>query len=1066
MLNDNEKRVIALIEQDIAYSDYFFRRVKNLKWFYLLKGKGFFLPQNIPQSRNNEFLFWNVLDYLERVSEQLEHNSQYGKELIDAINSIVQFSLHNKKINNYHIWRSCIKITKNLPNEIIKGNLNIKELSTWLDVWSSHSIGASYIISDIAETLLPKFFHDDYKPDYKYADLIIDVITRIKPSGKVRYLNQREDVVFLGQTYGIKEVFQRYSDLIGERSSLKALYILADRLNQALKFKQRRSYAIIEFEDEVFKILVARVELETGKIGFKEGFYNCIVKQYSQEQLQGVDRENDLYAFYHIEPANDLTQFYFEAINKNDMVSSIQEKLPSEIQWTKDKTFKQKIEDIFKRLNSDYSDIWLKSLLDGGREHTTDVDAILIIILRDVLLAKCKTIPSDGLKILESFLGEKYQFPVFRRLVLLCVDNYWTEYLELLDQVIELIPDILEKSDFEVELQDILWNHNSSFSPELKIKLKSLIDNVPDYYRKEGEKLSAYWKFKWLSPLRDNPDFQSLYQDAKQKAEPKDDKPYKPERSSFKSGVVIHRPPISKEEILQKSVADLVKYLSEFEGADFWHGAFEGEPDKEGLAEALRSAVIDDPKKFTYEINAFFDVGYFYLYRILWGLKDAWRAGKDLDWKKIFDFYEKYLAKGEAKILEEVTQAQEGDSQKGIYIWVVDEIVDLIREGCSNDERAFEIKYFDKVDLLFDQIFPLLKCEDHPDIQRDPLSYAMSTTLGKTVMAYVSFSLRVARATTKIPENWGKDKFERFLSKGIEGYIWLGCYLPQISYLDKEFAKLKIEYFDGKSTDDFKWQMFMEGYLYGSKVYGDLYPLMRENYTKALYLEKGFEEDVDKQLVEHICIGYLQLDETLNPSKEDIGDSLFGKLLLSAGRLGKQDRWIKVVDFFWMNTKQTIKESTEEEEDYELSSLNNKKILDFWSWSFNNQRIAKENLGEKYGSFLGRISELTILLDKIDDEKEKWLLLSAPYVEQETSFFIEYLTKFEDKESIERIGRIYLAVLEHATPEYRREDIELIVRRMYDKGNRQDAENICNTYGRRGVHFLKPIWEEYQKKGI
>jgi len=27
-----------------------------------------------------------------------------------------------------------------------------------------------------------------------------------------------------------------------------------------------------------------------------------------------------------------------------------------------------------------------------------------------------------------------------------------------------------------------------------------------------------------------------------------------------------------------------------------------------------------------------------------------------------------------------------------------------------------------------------------------------------------------------------------------------------------------------------------------------------------------------------------------------------------------------------------------------------------------------------------------------------------------------------------------------------------------------DAEAICNTYGRRGVHFLRPIWEEYQEK--
>ena len=122
-------------------------------------------------------------------------------------------------------------------------------------------------------------------------------------------------------------------------------------------------------------------------------------------------------------------------------------------------------------------------------------------------------------------------------------------------------------------------------------------------------------------------------------------------------------------------------------------------------------------------------------------------------------------------------------------------------------------------------------------------------------------------------------------------------------------------------------------------------------------------------------------------------------------------------------------------------------------------------MGEEYNSFLGKIAELTILLDKIDEEKEGWLLQSAPHIDcfHNAAFFIEYLAKFKDPESIKRIGKIYKKVLEDTTPTYSQEDIELIICRIYEKGNYNDAEAICNTYGRRGIHFLKPVWAKYHK---
>src|SRR6185312_8018891 len=229
---------------------------------------------------------------------------------------------------------------------------------------------------------------------------------------------------------------------------------------------------------------------------------------------------------------------------------------------------------------------------------------------------------------------------------------------------------------------------------------------------------------------------------------------------------------------------ELIKYFGEFKGADFWRGTFDGEPDKEGLAETLQAVVKDNPKKFTDELSLFLKADYFYLHRVLRGIKEAWVSGKDIDWLNVLNFFVAYLGRGKDDILKEAFQAQGDDSGKGLYLWIVEDIVDLFESASKDDARAIDPKYFELVDQVFDLVFPLLKGETHPDTQRDALSYALNTTLGRTIMAFISFSLRVARATKKIIPEWGPLKYERYFALGVDAFIWFGANLPQMRYLD------------------------------------------------------------------------------------------------------------------------------------------------------------------------------------------------------------------------------------------------------------------------------------------
>ena len=191
-----------------------------------------------------------------------------------------------------------------------------------------------------------------------------------------------------------------------------------------------------------------------------------------------------------------------------------------------------------------------------------------------------------------------------------------------------------------------------------------------------------------------------------------------------------------------------------------------------------------------------------------------------------------------------------------------------------------------------------------------------------------------------------------------------------------------------------------------------------------------------------------------------------GRILAEAILYTERDRWLETAEHFWQCTSRTRRKEGKGEEPPEETK---KRILDFWAWTYREQGFVESRLNDKYPTFLNRMAQLTILLDRIDEEKERWLLLCAPHVDQHhgITFFLEYLSDFEDEGSIKRVGKIYRKVLENTTPTFEQEDIQLIVEKLYKVGQndpavKKDADEICDTYGRRRFHFLKPIWDKYR----
>ena len=107
----------------------------------------------------------------------------------------------------------------------------------------------------------------------------------------------------------------------------------------------------------------------------------------------------------------------------------------------------------------------------------------------------------------------------------------------------------------------------------------------------------------------------------------------------------------------------------------------------DGMSDILRSVVQSDPGKFTDELNPFLKSSYLYIYDILWGIKDAWKDKKQINWDKLLDFIEKYIKRNEFWQNQLKT---EGSHWSADHEWVLRQIGEIIQEGTKDDSWAFD----------------------------------------------------------------------------------------------------------------------------------------------------------------------------------------------------------------------------------------------------------------------------------------------------------------------------------------------------------------------------------------
>lgn len=332
----------------------------------------------------------------------------------------------------------------------------------------------------------------------------------------------------------------------------------------------------------------------------------------------------------------------------------------------------------------------------------------------------------------------------------------------------------------------------------------------------------------------------------------------------------------------------------------------------------------------------------------------------------------------------------------------------------------------------------------------DIINTTLNSPLGKVFSAMILFSLRYARLYNKDKdERWNESikkvfdaRLDRQFESSLEFSVILGEYLRNLMYLDKKWVVENINILFPKDIEN-HWEASFTGYLfYSDSLYKEIYYLFRkeEHYIKAIKAD-FVNENATKRLVEHICIGYIEGWEQL-----DNGKSLIVKLLENSN----PKQVSEIVHFFNWRLSKSIAE--------DLSI----KIKTLWKEIF---EIASRNEEKpEFKKLFSNLSKWLCLVNEIDDDVFKWANTSASYVGEyfNTVDFIENLSKHVEK-TPDKVGALYLEMLNNCVilPDYPQDEVEKIVETLYQKGQKEYADNICNKYGENGFYFLKDLYKKY-----
>lgn len=1019
LTKEQAKFALELVDSDVSYMEYFFKKVDNTVWFNILSQKGYFNHLNNPsplQSENGFATpFWQPLIFLEKLSLKIKNGQEL--ELIDEILKIIEIVSQYPK-DNYHTWYSFISILINLPNNSIS-----TKILDFIPIWLKSEFNITLVSSEICTDLLIKFLSDNpTNDDIIKAEVILKHCFSIEKNDTIF---QKSDSIDKKSYYSITSMYHlkksfRINNLVNRIIAFCSNDIIFQIADNLKKLRLDFSHGInlyFEFDGQKKNV---KIFIENKNINvFLEG-------ESHQEQILDFEKYNE----------EETKQILLAALNNLNI------KIESN-----DRNVEIATHAILYGSYSEFLGTPISKLQEDFYHSENEIE-VFTLILRDLLDEKAKQEKPDTIQILQQFISDiTYRLAVFRRISLFVIAENWETTKSIFW---EQIKNNDEKSYFlNSQYYEDIYYLLSKNQVYLTIREIEILENIIEVgpknkNRNNDDNYIEYWKLRWYSALSNIEPFKAKYIQVSESQ--------KITNEHFENlGKIIttvgDTSPFSIEEILQKSNTEIINYIHSFKPKSRWE-----EPSIDGLAGILGKAIEIEPQRFSNEIELYYDVYYIYTYYIINGFRDAWKDNKMFNWVNVLNFCKLYILNNKFYSGQFSLQI---DGWQATSEWVVGAIGNLLTEGCKSDNNAFDLKLLPIAkEILLILVSNLKYDDDFKQTNMDYPMYSLNSTAGKTLRALLDYSLRKGR---NLPDKtksykWDTDikiLFENSLDNGIiDSYILIGWHFQQFYFLDEEWIKGKVKQF--YDLEENKWLAFMSGFAFDNPPFSkEIYYLFYPHYERAIINKYQIKGNQGNGLIRHIATFYFWGYEDLK--KEG--------LLITLLNSGETKSIYELVKFIgW--------------QDLYFNSLNQADAIKFQAIIYNlwyaiimkfqdSEEIEEQDILVTLLNFLKFISEL-------NENYTKLILKSSVFSVKNlrSHDLIENLVRFIDQKDIIETAK-YIAQILISIPftpydiNYDAISITSLVCFMYENGQEAIADEFCNKVTKQGNDFLIETYKKY-----
>lgn len=625
--------------------------------------------------------------------------------------------------------------------------------------------------------------------------------------------------------------------------------------------------------------------------------------------------------------------------------------------------------------------------------------------------------------------------PIFKRVAFHVIR---VRYSELGDLFWNWGSNPLDNALVKHELYELMKLRSSEFTPDQIVQVITWIQTkkyfIPEDQRSDVEivkRIEAYQKREWLSTLKStgNPEVLRLIEELEKISDAVIDHPG---FDFWHGGLFGSESPISEAEFLKLSIEDGIQYFRRF-GQE--KHSFNG-PSVEGLADTITMTVRHNPEKYSVNCKGILFAPSHFKSCWMRGLSEAWREeGKHFECTEILAVVDELIV-GD--------QFWEGDT----YLrWFTMSLLSFIENATRQNSHFVSA---DSLLLVKRILLAIHDREDGPIEEYNDLSMTvLNSVRGKVFMCLIFYSLYKARMEGNETDRWDSEIKSIFNSivassdQDVIPYFVLGQFLRNIDYLDSEWLYTNFSKIFPQEHQE-NWEAAFGAYLfYNPQPVKDYF----KHFDNDLHYQKGLVTNFDKigndihrNLIAHICIGYIFKINGFN-----INHGLISNLI----SIRSDRNWTTLANFFWVHRNEFTDEVRE-------------MIPPLWSKIF--WELIDGEINQIERDFLSKCCKWVNSVTEINDRVLELLIASAQFVSQLDRYAVIDGLFNHLKKSPDRVGLILCELSKGAvTYDISRGKILEIVEALFERGHNEIASKICLLHAEKGHHFLRDVYDRFNR---